>query len=140
MDLRGLLSSAAAPPEPVGYWFWRLAVLDRSPSPQPVSSGSAQIPGLGDALLAEGHRLGITVKAGQPEPLQDAIFRAEPGWLGTITIRQRPTSPVDGCMLISREFIYARQRTGLSRGPSSGGGTPDRIRLSDARRLGDGSG
>ena len=59
-----------------------LALFDRSPSPQSVSTGSAQVPGLGDALLAEGHRLGITVKAGQQElPMKEAMFRAEPGRL-----------------------------------------------------------
>ena len=42
-----------------------------------------QDPALADLLLAEGHRLGITVRVGHPE-LQgkDATYRAEPGWVG----------------------------------------------------------
>ena len=82
---------------------WRLVVVERAPSPLPALPGSAQDlapdyaqappgtyptcqenPGLGDVLLAEGQRLGIVVKAGQPElPGKDATYRAEPGRLGS---------------------------------------------------------
>ena len=65
---------------------------------------------MADLLLAEGRRLGITVKAGQPElPGKDATYRAEPGRLGPITIKQRPMSPVVRCLLISHEFIHVLQ-------------------------------
>ena len=61
-------------------------------------------------LLVEGSRLGVVVKAGQPElPGKDASYRAEPGRLGTITIKQRPMSPLVRCMLISHEFIHVLQ-------------------------------
>ena len=65
---------------------------------------------MADLLLAEGRRLGITVKAGQPE-LQgkDATYRAESGQLGSITIKQGPMSPAVRCMLITHEFIHVLQ-------------------------------
>lgn len=106
---------------------WRLAVSERAPSPQPASaishqdSGSSQAPpgtyptcqqdpALADALLDEGRRLGITVQRGEPElPGKDASYRAEPGRLGTITLKQRPMSPVVRCLLISHEFIHVLQ-------------------------------
>ena len=67
-------------------------------------------PALADLLLAEGRRLGITVRAGQPElPGKDATYRAESGRLGSITIKQRPMSPEVRCILISHEFIHVLQ-------------------------------
>lgn len=67
-------------------------------------------PALGDALLSEGQRLGISVQAGEPElPGKDATYRAEPGRLGTITLKQRPMSPLVRCLLISHEFIHVLQ-------------------------------
>ena len=47
--------------------------------------------------------------------MKEAIFRAEPGRLGMVTIKQRPMSLVVGCMLISHEFIYVMQH--LQRDP-----------------------
>ena len=108
---------------------WRLTVVDRSPSPLPASSVSAQAsvpdyaqappgtyptcqqdPALGDALLKQGRRLGITVQRGEPElPGKDASYRAEHGRLGTIMLKQRPMSPVVRCLLISHEFIHVLQ-------------------------------
>ena len=129
MDWRGCLLPLAFPLSVLVIGSWRLAVFDRSPSPQPASSVSPQEPGpdyaqappgtyptcqdnpaLADRLLAEGSRLGITVKTGQPE-LQgkDATYRAESGRLGSITIKQRPMSPEVRCMLISHEFIHVLQ-------------------------------
>ena len=65
---------------------------------------------LADLLLAEGRRLGIVVKTGLPElPGKDASYRAEPGRLGTITIKQRPMSPLVRCQLVSHEFIHVLQ-------------------------------
>ena len=104
---------------------WRLAVFDR----QPALLGSAQAPGpvysqaphgtyptcqqnpaLADLLLAEGRRLGITLKVGQPELSgKDGTYRAESGRLGSITIKQRPMSPAVRCELISHEFIHVLQ-------------------------------
>ena len=129
MDWKGCLLPLAFPLSVLVIGSWRLAVLDRSPSLQPALSGSGQDsgpdytqappgtyptcredPGLVDLLLAEGSRLGIVVKAGQPElPGKDASYRAEPGRLGTITIKQRPMSPLVRCMLISHEFIHVLQ-------------------------------
>ena len=108
---------------------WRLAVYDRAPSAQPALSDSSQAPlpdygqappgtypsceddpSLADLLLAEGRRLGITVKVGQPElPGKDATYRAESGRLGSVTIKQRPMSPEARCMLICHEFIHVLQ-------------------------------
>lgn len=69
-----------------------------------------QDPGLDQQLLQEGERLGITVVAGEPElPGKDATYRAEPGRLGRITLRQRPMSDQVRCMLISHEFIHVLQ-------------------------------
>ena len=65
---------------------------------------------MADLLLAQGSRLVIVVKAGQPElPGKDASYRAEHGRLGTIMTKQRPMSPLVGCMLISHEFIQLLQ-------------------------------
>ena len=129
MDWRGCLLPLALPLSVLVIGGLRLAVMERSPLPQPALSSPAQDlgpdyaqappgtyptcqenPGLGDALLAEGQRLGIVVKAGQPElPGKDATYRAEPGRLGSITIKQRPMSPVVRCILISHEFIHVLQ-------------------------------
>ena len=129
MSWKGCLLPLAFPLSVLVIGSWRLAVLDRSPLPQPALSGSAQAPGpdygqpppgfyptcqedpaLAELLLEEGRRLGISVKAGQPElPGKDASYRAEPGRLGTITIKQRPMSPLVRCMLISHEFIHVLQ-------------------------------
>ena len=129
MDWRGCLLPLAFPLSVLVIGSWRLAVFDRSPIPQPASSVSPQDrgpnyaqappgtyptcqdnPAFADRLLAEGRRLGITVKTGQPE-LQgkDATYRAESGRLGAITIKQRPMSPEVRCMLISHEFIHVLQ-------------------------------
>ena len=55
-------------------------------------------------------RLGVAVKAGKPElPGKDATYRAEPGRLGTITLKQRPMSDEVRCLLISHEFIHVLQ-------------------------------
>ena len=129
MNWKGCLLPLAFPLSVLVIGSWRLAVFDRAPSPQPASSVSPQNygpdygqpppgiyptcqdnPALADRLLAEGSRLGITVKTGQPE-LQgkDATYRAESGRLGSITIKQRPMSPEVRCMLISHEFIHVLQ-------------------------------
>ena len=129
MGWKGCLFPLALPLSVLVIGSWRLAVVDRSPSPQPAFPGFAQDlgpdytqappgtyptcqddPALADLLLAEGSRLGIEVKAGQPElPGRDASYRAEHGRLGTITIKQRPMSPLVRCMLISHEFIHVLQ-------------------------------
>jgi hypothetical protein len=67
-------------------------------------------PTIADALLRQGQRLGIAVVAGPPElPGRDASYRAEPGRLGTITLKQRPMSAEVRCLLISHEFIHVLQ-------------------------------
>ena len=129
MDWRGCLLPLAFPLSVLVIGSWRLAVFDRASSPQSSASVSPQDPGpdyaqappgtyptcqdnpaLADRLLAEGRRLGITVKAGQPElPGKDATYRAESGRLGAITIKQRPMRPEVRCMLISHEFIHVLQ-------------------------------
>ena len=129
MGWKGCLLPLVFPLSVLVIGSWRLAVVDRSPSPQPASFQSSQDPApdytqappgtyptcqddpaLADLLLAEGRRLGITVKAGQPELLgKDATYRAEHGRLGSITIKQRPMSPEVRCMLISHEFIHVLQ-------------------------------
>ena len=129
MDWKGCLLPLALPLSVLVIGSWRLAVSDRSPAPPPasfqVSQDSApdytQVPpgtystclddpALADLLLAEGRRLGIVVKTGQPElPGKDASYRAEPGRLGTITIKQRPMSPLVRCQLVSHEFIHVLQ-------------------------------
>ena len=129
MNWKGCLLPLALPMSVLVIGSWHLAVLERSPSSQPALSGAAQDlgpdyapappgtyptcqddPALADLLLAEGRRLGITVKAGQPELLgKDATYRAEHGRLGSITIKQRPMSPEVRCMLISHEFIHVLQ-------------------------------
>ena len=129
MDWKGCLLPLALPLSVLLIGSWRLAVSDRSPAPPPALIQSSQYqapdyaqappgtyptcqqdPALADLLLAEGSRLGVLVKAGQPElPGKDASYRAESGRLGTITIKQRPMSPLVRCMLISHEFIHVLQ-------------------------------
>ena len=129
MDWKGCLLPLAFPLSVLLIGSWRLTVSDRSPSLQPASVTSAQDPGpdytqpppgthatcqqdpaLGDALLREGRRLGITVRRGEPElPGKDASYRAEHGRVGTIMLKQRPMSPVVRCLLISHEFIHVLQ-------------------------------
>ena len=129
MDWKGCLLPLAFPLSVLLIGSWHLAVSDRSPSLQPASVTSAQDsgldytqpppgthatcqqdPALGDALLREGRRLGITVRRGEPElPGKDASYRAEHGRLGTIMLKQRPMSPVVRCLLISHEFIHVLQ-------------------------------
>ena len=129
MDWKGCLLPLALPLSVLVIGSWRLALEERSLAPQPVSLGSPQPmapnyaqappgtyptcqddPALADLLLAEGRRLGITVRAGQPElPGKDATYRAERGRLGSITLKPRPMSPLVRCMLISHEFIHVLQ-------------------------------
>ena len=129
MDWKGCLLPLALPLSVLVIGSWRLAVSERSPAPPPASFQVSQDPApdytqappgtyptcqddpaLADLLLAEGRRLGIVVKTGLPElPGKDASYRAEPGRLGTITIKQRPMSPLVRCMLISHEFIHVLQ-------------------------------
>ena len=129
MNWKGCLLPLALPLSVLVIGSWHLVVLERPPAPQPASFDSAQNsgtdysqappgtyptcqddPALADLLLTEGRRLGIKVQVGQPElPGKDATYRAEPGRLGTITIKQRPMSPMVRCMLISHEFIHVLQ-------------------------------
>ena len=129
MNWKGCLLPLVLPLSALVIGSWRFAVFDRPPPSQPALSGSPQDfrpdyaqappgtyptcqddPALADLLLAEGRRLGVTVRAGKPElPGKDATYRAEPGRLGLITINQRPMSPVVRCMLISHEFIHVLQ-------------------------------
>ena len=129
MGWKGCLLPLAFPLSVLVIGSWRLAVPDRVAAPPPALSSSTQAsvpdytqappgiyptcqqdPALGDALLMEGRRLGITVRRGEPElPGKDATYRAEPGRLGSITIKQRTMSPVVRCMLISHEFIHVLQ-------------------------------
>ena len=129
MVWKGCLLPLALPLSVLVIGSWRLAVSDRSPALPPASFQLSQDPtpdytqappgtyptcqddpALADLLLAEGGRLGIVVKAGQPGlPGKDASYRAEHGRLGTITIKQRPMSPLVRCMLISHEFIHVLQ-------------------------------
>ena len=129
MNWKGCLFPLALPLSVLLIGSWRLAVLERPSSSQSTFSVSAQDlrpdyaqappgtyptcqddPALADLLLAEGRRIGVTVRAGQPElPGKDATYRAEPGRLGPITIKQRPMRPVVRCMLISHEFIHVLQ-------------------------------
>ena len=129
MDWKGCLLPLALPLSVLVIGSWRLAISDGSPASPPALFQSSQYqgpdytqappgtyptcqedPALADLLLAEGRRLGIAVKAGQPElPGKDATYRAEHGRLGSITLKQRPMSPVVRCMLISHEFIHVLQ-------------------------------
>ena len=129
MDWKGCLLPLALPLSVLVIGSWRLAISDGSPASPPALFQSSQYqgpdytqappgtyptcqqdPALADLLLAEGSRLGIVVKAGQPElPGKDASYRAESGRLGTITIKQRPMSTLVRCMLISHEFIHVLQ-------------------------------
>ena len=129
MDWKGCLLPLALPLGVLVIGSWRLALSERSPAPPPASFQLSQDPApdytqappgtyptcrddpaLADLLLAEGRRLGIVAKTGLPElPGKDASYRAEPGRLGTITIKQRPMSPLVRCMLISHEFIHVLQ-------------------------------
>ena len=92
MGWKGCLLPLVFPLSVLVIGSWRLAVSDRSASPPPASLNAAQDPGpdytqappgtyptcqqdpaLGDALLKEGRRLGITVAKGEPElPGKDA--------------------------------------------------------------------
>ena len=129
MDWKGCLLPLALPLSVLVIGSWRLAVSDRFSAPSPALFQTSQDPapdytqaptgtyptcredpGLADLLIAEGSRLGIVVKAGQPElPGKDASYRAEPGRLGTITMKQRPMSPLVRCQLVSHEFIHVLQ-------------------------------
>ena len=129
MSWKGCLLPLAFPLSVLVIGSWRLAVSDRSPAPPPASFQASkdsgpdytkappgiyptcqEDPALADLLLAEGSRLGIVVRAGQPElPGKDATYRAESGRLGSITIKQRPMSPLVRCLLISHEFIHVLQ-------------------------------
>ena len=102
MDWKSCLLPLAFPLSVLVIGSWHLVVSDRSPWLQPASVTSAQDsgpdytqpppdthatcqqdPALGDALLMEGRRLGITVRRGEPElPGRDASYRAEPGAVG----------------------------------------------------------
>ena len=129
MDWKGCLLPLALPLSVLVIGSWRLAVSDRSPAPPSASFQVSKAPlpdytqappgtyptcqddpALADLLLAEGRRLGITVRAGQPElPGKDATYRAEYGRLGSIMLKPRPMSPLVRCMLISHEFIHVLQ-------------------------------
>ena len=129
MSWKGCLLPLALPLSVLLIGSWRLSVSDRAPSPPPAFFQTSQDPapdytqappgtyptcredpGLVDLLFAEGSRLGIVVMAGQPELLgKDASYRAEPGRLGTITIKQRPMSPLVRCQLVTHEFIHVLQ-------------------------------
>ena len=83
---------------------------DLSIRPPGTYATCTQDPALDEALLREGRRLGVAVKAGEPElPGKDATYRAEHGRLGTITLKQRPMSDEVRCLLISHEFIHVLQ-------------------------------
>ena len=129
MNWQGCLLPLALPLSVLIIGSWHLAVFERPTEAPPASFDSAQDlapdysqappgtyptcqddPALADLLLNEGRRLGIKVQVGQPElPGKDATYRAEPGRLGTITIKQRPMSPMVRCVLISHEFIHVLQ-------------------------------
>lgn len=104
----------AEAPAPLSADPARPSLAQRRPFPAPPPASPAQTcsqnPNLSDALLREGSRLGITVRAGEPElPGKDASYRAIHGRLGTITLKQRPMSAVVRCKLISHEFIHVLQ-------------------------------
>jgi len=83
---------------------------DYSQPPPGTHTTCKQDPSISDDLLKEGRRLGITVAKGEPElPGKDASYRALPGRLGTITLKQRPMSEEVRCLLISHEFIHVLQ-------------------------------
>ena len=129
MDWKGCLLPLALPLSVLVIGSWRLAVSDRFSAPSPALFQTSQDPApdytqappgtyptcqddpaLADLLIAEGSRLGIVVKVGQPELLgKDASYRAEPGRLGMMTIKQRPISPLVRCQLVSHEFIHVLQ-------------------------------
>jgi len=67
-------------------------------------------PALDQALLLEGHRLGIQVMSGMPAlEGKDASYRAEPGRLGIITLKPRQMSAEVRCKLLTHEFIHVLQ-------------------------------
>ena len=129
MGWKGCLLPLVFPLSVLVIGSWRMALEERFPALPPTSFQSSQDPApdytqappgtyptcqddpaLADLLLAEGSRLGIVVKAGQPElPGKDASYRAEHGRLGTITIKQRPMSPLVRCQLVTHEFIHVLQ-------------------------------
>ena len=83
---------------------------DYSKPPPKTQPSCDQDPSLGNRLLQQGRRLGITVVSGEPElPGKDASYRAMPGQLGTITFKQRPMAAEVRCKLISHEFIHVLQ-------------------------------
>ena len=146
MDWKGCLLPLALPLSVLVIGSLRLAVSERSPAPPLASFQVSQDPApdytqappgthstcqddpaLADLLLAEGRRLGIVAKTGLPElPGKDASYRAEPGRLGTITIKQRPMSLLVRCQLVSHEFIHVLQHLhGNLRGVSPLGWTND---------------
>ena len=98
----------------IGSWPLSVQSEQRRPDYRQRPSGTfpscQQAPGLDQQLLREGARLGITVVVGEPEvPGKDATYRAKPGRLGLITLRQRPMSAAVRCKLISHEFIHVLQ-------------------------------
>ena len=83
---------------------------DYSQPPPGTLPSCDQDPSLGNRLLEQGRRLGITLVSGEPElPGKDASYRAMPGQLGTITFKQRPMADQVRCQLISHEFIHVLQ-------------------------------
>ena len=83
---------------------------DYTQPPPGTQPSCDQDPSLGNRLLEQGRRLGITVVSGEPElPGKDASYRAMPGQLGTITFKQRPMAAEVRCKLISHEFIHVLQ-------------------------------
>ena len=86
------------------YW---IPLPDYARTPPGTFPTCQQYPAFADLLLAEGRRLGITAKDGQPELSEkDATYRAQSCRFGSITIKQRPMNPAVRCNLISREFIH----------------------------------
>jgi len=83
---------------------------DYARTPPIGGSSCSTNPSIAEGLLQQGRRLGIAVVAGPPElPGKDASYRAEPGRLGTITLKPRPMSAEVRCLLISHEFIHVLQ-------------------------------
>ena len=115
MSIRNLLLPFTLPLGLLILGSWRLAANPAPARPDyarpPLGGATCSTnPSLADDLLREGHRLGIAVVRGEPE-LQgrDASYRAEPGRLGTITLKPRPMAAKVRCMLISHEFIHVLQ-------------------------------
>lgn len=88
----------------------RLPRPDYSVAPSATTPTCTANPNLADALLLQAQRIGVSIRASSPElPGKDATYRAEPGRLGTINLRQRPMSAEVRCMLISHELIHVLQ-------------------------------